>query len=391
MTSLISCDDDEKVTQLHSYPEWQPNKFLNPNDNSKSFYLFHFGHLSENLLSKRVLKSATLPKSMPHEFHIGGVAILSSYLKVIKDRFQEQAVFISHGGFDFFKSDKVKKNLITATLKEIPLDALLLSKNDIINTGTKDADFLKSLPWYNSNILSIKTGEPTDIFDSEGFKVLKTPKLSLGLIGSTSYKTLSPVERNEISGFYFQDPVTTILRTKNQLSKAGVDLIALYYEGPIVCEQALLNRALPFKELPKLEDVCQKDSELLETLKRLPPDSIDLVFTNSKGFAGVNHQGIPILSLHSPAEYIQGIKLVVKPDKKGSKIDWGKSFLLESVKLCHQVFVGTHDCVFDIKSEDLNEDRFDLMEKTSFGVIKARFLGHEISEDPVILKALNDR
>lgn len=383
---LISCDDGTKVTQIHSYPEWNQEQF-SLKENEKAAFIFHYGEVTKNLLEKRELKAAKLPKSMPHEIKVGGVAILSSYLKTIQKRFQKDALFLSGGRLNFHQGDKIKKKIIKSAYKQLPLDALLLSKDDINTPKNEESSFLSDLPWFNSNILSIKTGEPTDIFNRDALRVIKSNKLSVGLIGTTSYSMLDPVERNEISGFYFQDPVTTILRSKNQLSKKGVDIIALYFDGPLTCEQALKNQPIALKDLPSLESVCQKDSELQETLKRLPPHSVDVVFTNSPKFAGALYKKTPILSLHSPSSFIHALKLAMR----NGKLDLENSYLLEAVKLCHEIFVGTQDCVFELKDQGNNEERFNLMEKTSFATIPSRFLGHEIFPDSEISITFNGK
>jgi predicted GNAT family N-acyltransferase len=112
-----------------------------------------------------------------------------------------------------------------------------------------------------------------------------------------------------------------------------------------------------------------------------------MVLTSSPNFSGLRHQNLPILGLKSPEFFIQGIKVSFS----NKKLDLKNSFLLEPVKLCHQVFVATQDCVYDLNDQDLNEERFDLMEKSSFALINARFLGHEVNEDESILKVINDR
>lgn len=385
-----SCDDEEKIVQIYSYPEWQKNQFFSEKP-EEDLFIFHHGKIQENFYPHQELKKADLPKAMPSSMKIGGAAILSQYLKIIKERFGQKAMILSFGDLNYLNSDKIKQKHLKETLSKIALDGILLSKDDLPKNTTLLKNGLDDLPWFNSNILAIKSGDPVDTFKSRPYLWFSNEDHKVATLGITSYQALSSKERNEISGYYFQDPVTTVLRNKNKISKQGGDLLILYYNGSIGCESEPSTTAISLKNLPSMSEVCKKDNEILNTLKRLPPGAVDLVLSNDSNFFGAKFGDVPVLGLYKPEDFISGIRLKIEY----SKINLEKSYLLPPIKICHKAFIGTHDCVYKVKDEDededLNEERFDILEKSTFTMVNARFLGHEVLEDSEILKVLNDK
>lgn len=367
---LYSCNDNEKIIQIYSYPEWQKEVFLDRMPEN-SFYLFNLGNPTLSLFPTQELKREDQQKAFPHKMDLGGEVVLKKYLQTLRERLGEKVKVIGYSNLD--KQDQQKSNLILKSLKEYQLDALLLSKADLPSKGESENPLKKDLPWFNTNILSITSGDPTDLYQSEPFKVL-TPH-GLGLIGVTSYQTLSAQERNEISGFYFQDPVTSILRYKNILSKQKDVLITLYYNGELTCNQELPIKPISFEKLPAMSQNCTGGKELFQILKRLPPNAVDLVITGIPSLSGVLYKGkIPVLGAGGAPQYLSGFRIT----KNSQSLSLKDSLLLPPIKLCHSMFAGTQDCVFKAANEDIDDERYDLMEKSGFGLIPARFLGREI-------------
>lgn len=383
---VTSCDDDDKIVEINSYPEWQQSQFFTEKS-QEDLFIFYHGKIQENLYPHQELKPANLPKAMPNAMKVGGSAILSQYLKTIKERFSNKAMILAFGDLNYFGSDDVKKKHIDGALSKLSIDGILLSKDDLPKSDSKSPETLERLPWFNSNILAINSGDPVATFKASPHLWFTNNDHKIAVLGITSYQLLSAKERNEISGFYFQDPVTTVLRNKNIISKEGSDLLILYYSGQTGCKSKNETKPSSFEKLPRLEKICPKDNEILNTLKRLPPGAIDLVISNDENLWGARYEDIPVLGTFQPENFISGVRLNITD----SKINLKKSYLFPPIKLCHQVFIGTHDCIFHVQDEDLDEERFDILEKSSYAVVNARFLGHEVLEDSEVLKILNDK
>ncbi len=368
---VSSCDDAQKITQLYSYPEWRQDLFIGQMPEN-SFYLFNLGSPSKGLLPTKILKGESQPKALPHEMPVAGQKVINQYLQIIRERFKDSALVISHSDVELSNHDKSKVTLTLNGLKTYNLNGVLLTKGDLPSKSPQEAGLHHGPAWFNTNILEIKTGEPTTLYESQPFKYFE--KQSTYLLGISSYKKLSPKERNEITGFYFQDPVTTVLRYKGTFAKSPDSIVALYYDGALECTSQLPQKLTPFEKMPKFQEVCKEGSELENILKRLPPDSIDLVVTNNESLTGALFNRTPIIGAGGSPTYLSSARIT----RSSGKVNLKESLLLPPIKLCHKMFAGTQDCTFTSGDGDVDEERFDLMEISGFGLIPARFLGREI-------------
>lgn len=384
---LFSCRDQGKTDNLYAYPQWQEDVIYSAS--REDAFLFFTAELRNTLFPKANLKSPKLPKEMPHSMKTGGAAILKSYMNILRKRFGEKVAFLSYGDLDLRSHDNKLQSYLIRSLKLLNFDGLLLGSHDLLPPDHQSLffDSMKKLPWFNSSILSIKTGQPTTQWNSQSYQILTVGKKKIGLIGITSYDLVPLEKRNSISGYYFQDPVSSILRTKNLLKKEGVEIISLFYQGKNPCPSATLNAAVTLSELPKSSDLpeCKEEMQIKTIIDKLPPNAIDFVVGNN--LPSFQYREIPIVGLQDPHSFLTGIRLSFTE----GTIDWTQSFLLEPLKLCHETFVGTQDCVFDTEDSEINEARFDILKRSSYHMLPARFLGHEIKEDEEALKILNDR
>lgn len=386
LSLFLSCEDKDNYTKIHSFPEWQEERFIS--NTNQDLYLFVVGDFSQNLFPQTLHKPEGMPKEVPHAIKVGGLASLSSYLKVIRDRLSDKALIFGMEDGNLNEEGIKKDNLLFKSLKQLSLDSILLTKKNIPTklNDTHEND-RSGLPWLSSNILSIKTGEPIELHGTKPYQIFEKGIIKIGVIGITSYSLMNSKERNEVSGYYFQDPVTTILKYKNLLKKEGVNFLVVMFNTPQACDQGPNRRPIPLKDLPTLESHCKNQFEGKKLLERLPPETIDLLITNQKQSSGFFYRGTPILSLYEPETFISGVRLSFN----GGTLDSRKSFSLPQIKVCHQIFVGTQDCLFKTGNEDFDSERMDILEKSAFGLVSPRFLGLEVKEDPIVNSILNDR
>lgn len=387
---LISCEDKIKFTELNSFPEWNEEKFKGK-ENELPLHIFLVGGFSDGLFPSTELKPNSLPKEMPNAVKVGGLGILASYLKTVRARFPESSLILGLESAQEEVARNGKEDLVMKGLQKLPLDALLLTKRNLplkSNALPTDADnLLSSLPWLNSNILSIKSGEPIETFNSKPYRIIEKAGTKIGILGITSYNLLNASERNEISGYYFQDPVTTVLKFKNILKKEGANFLIVLFSTKSHCSALSQKGYLFFKDLEKMESQCDKDFEVRKLLDRLPPQSVDLVITDQKDTTATIYRNTPVVSVYRPDKFISGIRLTFERNQ----INFDHSLVFPQIKLCHQMFMGTHDCIYQTQDEEIDEERFELLEKSAFGLVTSRFLGKEMREDEEVTQILNGR
>ncbi len=381
---LGACRDESKIENLYAYPLWQEEAIYS--DKKQDVFLFVTSDLKNTLFPKASLKPPNLPKEMPHSMKVGGAAILKSYMDILRMRFGSRIAFLSFGDLNLKNQDKELRSYLEKTLHFLDFDGILLGHQDLLppNHQSFSLDVMKKTNWFNSSILSIKSGEPTEQWNSLPYLIIERAGKKIGFIGITSYDLMPEEEKNLINGFYFQDPVSTILRTKNLLKKEGVDLVGLFYQGPNPCGPPALNNT---KQLSKLEDSleCKKETEIQKIIDKLPPGAID--FSLGESSSTFLYRGIPVIGLQNPHEFLTGIRFTFNDDN----INWEQSLLLEPLKLCHESFAGTRDCVFDTLDKEINHKRFEKLKRTSFHMLPAKFLGHKILENQEVLNILNDK
>lgn len=384
---FVSCEDKETFTKLNSFPEWSEEKFKT----GTPLFIFMVGGFSETLFPATELKPVGLPKEMPHALKVGGLPIMTSYLNTIKERFPDRSLILGMTGSSSVPKDLSKERLIFKSMKQLPLDSLLLTKKILPiksnREGNKENEEYNGLPWLNSNILSIQSGEPINSYGNEAYKIVEKAGLKIGLLGVSSFTLLNSKERNEISGYYFQDPVTTVLKYKDVLRKKGADFIVLLLNTRNSCKKLPNQNYLHFKDLKNTLDFCNDDFEAKTLLDRLPPLSVDLILTNQENTSATLYRNTPIVSLYKPNQFISGIRLTFERDR----LNFEESLVLPQVKLCHQMFAGTQDCVFKTGNEEFDSERFDILEKSAFGLVSSRFLGKEIREDTEVIKVINGK
>lgn len=387
---IVSCEDKETFTKLNSFPEWSEEKF-NAGTNGQPLYIFMVGGFSETLFPSTELKPSGLPKEMPHALKVGGLAIMTTYLNTIKERFPNHSLILGMTGPEETTSDPSREKLIFKSLKQLPLDSLLLTKKILPlksnREGNKENESFHNLPWVNSNILSIQSGEPIESYGNEAYKIIEKGGVKIGLLGISSYSLLNSKERNEISGYYFQDPVTTILKYKDVLKKKGADFIVVLLSTKNSCKRLSNKKYLFFKDLKNTKEFCHDDFEVKKLLDRLPPLTVDLILTDQEDTSATLYRNTPIVSLYQPDQFISGVRLSFERDR----INFNESLVLPQVKLCHQMFAGTQDCIFQTGNDDFDSKRFDILEKSAFGLTSSRFLGKEIREDEAILQVINGK
>lgn len=348
----FSCEEKTEI-EVNSYPSWNKiSRVINKN----SVVIFNIGDYivnnEEHLEMRKIHQDINLPISLK----VGGNEIRQSYISIIKKKLKEKAVIVSltqtPSPFDLPESSK-----------KVQVDAINFPISSL-KVKNKQKELTELIPWVNSNILQITTAIPYAPQNVSSFKMINSDIKLMAINGPSELKKLTS---SQAVGLYFQDEVSTLIKNKNK----GLNL--LLYNGETSCQGHLVTKPTSFLNKKEMTLKCPQSDHITRFVKRLPPNSLDLiVIASSKqgaGFIG----NIPVLFSGHSRDFIYPIILSKK--RKDNM-----SYFVPAIKLCHKVFASTKDCVYEIGNKQLDKNRQSHLQKRGYGLIPAMFLGHEIGK-----------
>lgn len=344
-----SCRDNtpKKFTGYDSWP------FLGQHFEKESILVINVGDFtSKKTPHIETPKSQEIP-NLPALIKVGGSTGLKGYLDIIEKRFptsQLHVVSANNIDYRYFAAKDYIHHPLTAI--KVPLEHFL----------SMQPPKLHEMPWINSNVLNIQTGK---VVTSDAIKEDRPHSDSKSDIKFLAINDHTLVKDKKISGFYFQDSVTTVLKS----AKAKIKV--LLYHGPTECQGKVMSEPTPFTMAKKLTLDCPKKDYLQELVQRLPRNSIDLIIASSlnKGAGFINET--PVLFSGDEGHHLYPV-LLFPHEKQG--LNNKKSYLLPPIKLCHQMLTATHKCDLDSFTDEEKKK----LEITGHHLIPAKFLGHEV-------------
>ena len=162
-----------------------------------------------------------------------------------------------------------------------------------------------------------------------------------------------------------EESVAAFLRVMQELRNKQVDYRVLVTDGETQCHNKGEDKS-----------ICpgNDDSELSNFLKRLPPQSLDMVLTGGAHPYQGELEGISIVQNKKGGNILALRELVIEENQISSKT-------LPPVMLCHHFFQATNDCFFEGIFEG-KEERTRLLQDSRFEKSPAKFLGFEVKLDP---------
>lgn len=374
-----SCDDKVRIDQFNAFPEWD-ERIRVREDNQEVLFVFLYGNPLNHANPTTELKTADAPQKLPSSIKVGGIEAQSKYLETLKEKLSDEVLFLTRGPGNRELIEEETLNRIKGKNQYIENNAVFLTAKDLPqNSGKLKIDhdkreFFEGFPWFNSNIISLSSTKPTTLLGNQTTLSFPLAKSNINLFGVETASQYQ--DEKHVVGFYFEEGAASLLKNK----KEGIT--ALYINSKLNCHQELPLEIISFKDFPSLEKVCDTPAEIGIILKKLPKGSIDIIYSHEPNLSFAQYQGIPIISLFDEKGHIQGTKLVIED----SKINSGESLAFPPIKLCHQVFVGTQDCHLNLNEnnfpsesrEKIISQRNEKLEKSSYSMIPARFLGKEL-------------
>jgi hypothetical protein len=311
---------------------------------------------------------------------IGGVDIISSYFKLMRERYQN-VVLVDSG--NILPSEPAKIKPVQNFYSYLRYDGITLGLGDfnlkLPQQHTASANFFQdfarkaSPPLLISNLFDLKTARLVEWQGSKPYVLKEMNGVKVGIIGliPDDIVKLTPVD-NRV-GLYVENMLQSTLRNARLLRSLGADLVVVITHQGMECGKAqaqqkkLMLEKVNFE--PLKENVCDLSSGLGEYLQRLPPQLVDVVI-------GGRHQqkmanlinDIVVLSSFGEGSAFSFAELFVHTKDKTVLRD--KTIIHQPVMLCREFFKETNDCFGQDPSVDHRQR------------IPATFMGKPVLPDP---------
>ncbi len=284
---------------------------------------------------------------------IGGLDLLQGYVSILKESFNDQLVLLKTG-HDFLPAS-------SASRQQSIIQRLLTLNFDIYGVSSKEfipVQALKSsthLTFINSNIYTIANSELYDQPPFVSHKILERNGVRLGFI------SIAPPNHGEpLTGYYFEEAVAAVLRARTHLRRNQAEVIVLISHFPSGCHRPDLAKPLE----------CLATGHLDKLIERLPPQSLDVVFTTGQHHAYGRWKDLMVVT--SPGNGLYLNTLVLAYDTRNKKLDLAQSTLFPPTLLCQSFFQMTDDCFIG------DERRLNELHKDKLKTVPARFFDKAI-------------
>ena len=355
-----SCQNDDIQKQTYSHPNWSKNQKQEFTHRrivvaSTNSFKGHLEGVSEEIAPTLITRN-------------GGAKALNFYIETLKKRYNDQLVLLD-GGFIYNHDDNsLKKSRVLDLYRYLDFDAVLFTENEMSEQSTLE---YYDIPFVSSNIIDLQTAKPIEKDFLLPHRIISKNGLKIGILGTTSFKKN---ERQKKIGIYFEDPVLSILKTKEFFDKNKVDITILLAHFETDCkskESYENNKSDRLLECPESRD------ELKKLIKRLPPNTVDLIVgtdaTDSIGF----YKDIPVIQNNGHGLYINRIELFY--DTVSKKIISEKTKIHTPTKLCRRFFKASEDC--HIANNNESQKKIKAIQDDQFKMTDAVFLGRKYKED----------
>lgn len=338
--------------RLYTYPE-QPSEYLEEVKGGRYKEII-FAVMNDT--DGKILPNSRLvvdpAQNQNFDIHVGGISGYKAYLKILKDKFPGRVQVVSSGSFLSAKSD-TEKTLFH--LNYLGLDVAGLSKGEfsldlgknyvaLLDKNLKQAKF----KIISSNLFNLEKAEPYKLKKILQSAMTEVNGVKIGYISMVSPAMARRLDTEKLNKVYFQPMAANIIKTSNELRKEGADIVALIAANGMDCtsQQSQTQNISPFKVnfSPANEKVCDLyQNHLAQTLAKLPPKKVDIVFTNGIDSKVANFvSGYPILQSYPGGEHLSWARVVY--DTKFKVVAQNGVDILQPVQLCHKFFKETEDC-----------------------------------------------
>ncbi len=314
-------------------------------------------------------------KTQSIQYQAGGIAVLSSFIQILRSEFQEHLIWLDAG--DQFQGS-VESNLeegapMVQFFNAAGLQAAAIGNHEFdfglltLKKRMKEAKY----PYLASNIKDTETNQLISFQNTTPSLLLQAGRLKIGILGLSTLDTPKTTQVENVKTLQFEDLKQATLRESQALRRLGAHLILITSHVGLACESGRSNPSTRLLRKPTdPQGRCGEQDEMVELLQSLPLGTVDGVI------AGHSHQvvhhwvaGVPVIQGGAFGRYFNLIYLTY---------DWSQNKLLPElsriegpIPVCTHIFQNQNDC---------NGDR--LAPKNGRGpLIQAKFHGKPIEPD----------
>ncbi len=380
-----SCSLSEGPRKVFSRPSGRIS--LDTDNKSTLLPIFSNHGLRKGLYPKKELAPQNSPKGFPQTLNVGGAEVLSHYLRLIKRKFNDNALILDAGDTSHANDDIKKLAMRLKVMEKLPFDSVLFSGEDYLSQDLFNNWSDYQIPFLNSNILDLRTQKPIKLTNLFSSQIIEKSGLKIGLIGLIDIQSLSVEKQKKLNGVYFQDLVAAFLKFKNRLRAKGAQILILLSHIPTQCQSKPIYEAKKGKNIPKLR--CASKDPLKQFIERLPQNSLDLIVLSGRSHGSGRIGKFLVLNEPVNGHYLGQVSLFFDHEKK--RVLFEKNKLHPRIKTCHKFFASTLDCHVHEVDWRWRKNRHKIMEHSAYALIPAKFLGFEVQADAIISAILNDR
>jgi 2',3'-cyclic-nucleotide 2'-phosphodiesterase (5'-nucleotidase family) len=320
------------------------------------------------------------------EIQIGGVEFISSYFKVLKQKYSD--ILLLDSG-NIFPEDPKEISHVKDFYLEMGYSALTLGIDDFnqkipknfkdYNEFIKDFSQSSGVPLLVNNLWDIKKAKPVDWPGTHPHLIKEMNGIKIGIIGIIPDDMISQTSLDTRKGIFLENMTQSTLRLARTLRSQGAEMIVVITHQCILCgEELAQNLNLPLSKVnfqPKKIGQCNLANSTGEWIKRLPPQLVDLIITGRTNHKTANYIGETlIMNGFSQGRGFSHAEFFF--DSKTGKLNKEKTVVHQPTYFCRSFFKETNDCY----SEDSTVDHKDL--------INAKFLGEVIKPDENLAPSL---
>jgi 5'-nucleotidase len=311
----------------------------------------------------------------PTSYEAGGVAILATYLRRLRNEFGEHLIWLDAG--DQFQGSLESNTNGGAPMVQffnnVGLAASAIGNHEFdfgvpnLEARMKEAHY----PYLDANILNKKSGTVMAFPNSHPHLVVQVGHLKVGIIGLSTVDTPTTTRPDHVKKFQFASLKETTLREAEELRQDGANLVVITAHAGLFCDLS----HQPESRVRAPDDVqgdCDPNKgEIVQLLQALPHGTVDAVVSGHT-HSVVHHwiNGVPVIQGGVSGKNFNVIYLTYDFAKRHLMTD--RTRIEGPVPVCDFVFQNRKDCNGDVPDPQRGP------------LVPATFRGEVVHPDPEV-------
>ena len=270
----------------------------------------------------------TVEKIGTGEIRIGGSAVMSAYLKILRGG--------NFGGVVLLDAGDLFQGTLAANLSEgaVVIDAMNALSYDGAAIGNHEFDYgpvgpisvatqpgvdpfgaLKAriaqakFPLLSANIYESATGRRPSWLPGDGLSMIERKGVKIGIVGLTTPQTPVTTVPVNVASLRFGSLATEALIAAKQLREKGADLVIAVVHAGAKCGK--------WDNPDDTESCDEKTGEIFEMMRNLPPYTLDAVVAgHTHSVVAHKINGTPVIETYGLGRFFSTIDLFLDPVTK---------------------------------------------------------------------------